>query len=822
MNFVFDSLEDALNQLAPYSSAQDEPKDNIDQFTEEEPVKDKSVLSAALAYLRNGISVLPIKADGSKAPAISGWKRLQNSRLTEEEAQHHFSGSAGIGIIGGAISGNLEVLDFDEAGLLPKFLDLLGAFGLDYLRDRLVIASTPDGGHHVYYRCIEPIRGSSRLAETADKGVRIETRGEGAYAIVPPSPAACHPKGLPYSLVQGDLSCPPVLTLMECERLRACAVAFNLLPAEQRTEEALCGVQSSSPGLRPGDDFNARARWKNILGPHGWECVKETGEITYWQRPGKDGPGISATINEGGNGIFYNFSTNSLHFEANTSYSKFAATAILNHAGDYKAAAKQLASQGFGDKISSGHQSGKAVSDSSILDRPVFRLSDVGNAERLVYAHGDNLRYIPQWDKWLTWNGSRWVVDDTGEVHRLAKKTALNIYQEATQEADDARRVQLSKHACRSESQSSLLAMVKLAQTEEKIPLRIPQLDTHRMLLNCLNGTLDLVTGELRPHKREDYCTKIIPIAYDQQAVCPRWEAFLDRIFAGNQELISFVQRAIGSALTGEMRDQCLFFLYGNGANGKSTFIETVRAMLADYALETPPETLMVKRNDGGISNDVARLRGARFVSARESEEGGKLSESFVKHITGGDTITARFLHKEFFEFNPEFKLFLATNHRPVIRGTDEGIWRRIRLIPFEVSIPDAERDPYLPKKLLDELPGILAWAVRGCLQWQAEGLGQPEVVKAATAAYRAEMDTFGSFLEERCYLGEKTGDKTCVRADQLYQAYIKWCGDNGEHIQTQQCFGRRLTERGLPSEKRGGVCYRNGIGLLASSEYTR
>ena len=811
--FRFNSLDEALECLPPILSAQDK-LENTDQTTDIQPNENNPVFAAALTYLQNGISVLPIKTDGTKAPALSSWKQLQQNRMTVKEARTHFQAFVGIAVIGGAISGNLEIADFDEEGLFDKFLSLLPVFELAHLLGKLVFTRTPDGGNHIYYQCEGRIGGNKQLAQASNRKVRIETRGEGGYAIVPPSPVSCHPKGLPYEFIQGDFSSLPVLTQEERERLHACAAVFNQLEdAAHQTEESLCCARSNLSSLRPGDDFSQRATWADVLPVAGWMPQKSWGEVQQWTRPGKD-KGVSATTNIHGTDLFYVFSSNAHPFEQNKSYSKFAAYTLLKHAGDYKAAAKALASQGYGDKISMEGQTRRAISTESNTEKPVFRLSDVGNAQRLVFAHGDMMRYVPVRGKWYIWNGSQWVVDDTGEVQRLAKKVAVSLYDEAYQEPDEHKRKQISQHACRTETYSKQLAMVALAQTEEKIPLRMSDFDTHRMLLNCQNGTLDLSRGVLRPHQREDYLTKIIPVAYDLQATCPMWMAFLDKVFAGDKDLISFVQRAIGSALTGEMHDQCFFVMYGQGANGKSTFIEAIRAILTDYALETPPETLMVKRNEG-ISNDIARLQGARFVSSRESDEGERLSEGKVKQITGGDAMTARYLHQEFFEFHPQFKLFLATNHRPAIRGTDNGIWRRVRLIPFEVSIPENERDTQLLKKLLEELPGILTWAVKGCMQWQAHGLGQAEVVKAATASYRAEMDTLGSFLEDRCYLGEKARERASV----LYAAYIKWCQDNGERIETQQCFGSRLTERGLTSEKRGGVCSRKGIGLRDPSE---
>jgi putative DNA primase/helicase len=287
--------------------------------------------------------------------------------------------------------------------------------------------------------------------------------------------------------------------------------------------------------------------------------------------------------------------------------------------------------------------------------------------------------------------------------------------------------------------------MLARAQAERGVAITHNALEVDPWRLTVMNGTLDLRTGEMGEHRREDLYTRFVPVEYDPVAECREWLVFLNRVLNGNEELIAFLQRAMGYSLTGSTGEQCLFFLHGSGANGKSTFLEILRALLGDYAVQADFATFLENRNDGP-RNDIARLFGARVVTSSEVGEGKKVNESLVKSLTGTDRVAARFLYAEAFEFLPTFKLWLAANHKPVIRGTDTAIWRRIRLVPFTVEIPEGERDPELPNRLRAELPGILAWAVQGCLLWLESGLGVPDQVRAATDAYRRESDILGAF----------------------------------------------------------------------------
>jgi len=442
--------------------------------------------------------------------------------------------------------------------------------------------------------------------------------------------------------------------------------------------------------------------------------------------------------------------------------------------------------------------------------------SDLGNARRLVSRHGGDIRYCYPWAKWLVWDGRRWKLDDSGEIYRRAKETVAAIYREAAAADDATERKDLAKHALRSEAEARINAMVSLAESEPGIPVRPDDLDRNPWLLTVGNGTVNLQTGQLQAHDRTDLITKLAPVIYDELATCPTWDAFLDRVLASKSDLVDFVQRAIGYSLTGRTVERVAFILHGVGRNGKTTLLETMTATMGDYGDRTPTETLLAKR-DTGIPNDVAALKSLRFAFASEAEEGRRLDEAKVKDLTGGDTISARFMRGEWFSFRPEFKLWLGTNHKPVIRGTDHAIWDRLRLIPFEVRIPEHEQDKNLRDKLLAEAPGILAWAVQGCLSWQRDGLGAPQDVTAATAAYRTEQDVLGSFIADACV---EHADAR-VTAKDLHLAYQQWCDETGERPLTQKAVGQRLAERGFESARMGKARTRTwlGIGLRGDSD---
>jgi putative DNA primase/helicase len=422
--------------------------------------------------------------------------------------------------------------------------------------------------------------------------------------------------------------------------------------------------------------------------------------------------------------------------------------------------------------------------------RKDYARADAGNSERLVDTYGEHIRYCYPWKCWLVWDGLRWAKDDAGEVVKMARATARKIHEDAAREPDTAEQQKISKWAIQSQNENRINAMISLARPDVAVP---PDgLDADPWLLSVENGTLDLRTGELREHRPEDLITKLAPVAYDPDAQAPRFEQFL-RETLKTDDLIGFVRRFAGYSLTGSTEERVFAILHGAGKNGKSTLIELLQDVLGDYAKNTDTETILQKKY-AGVGNDVAALKGARFVAAAEVEQGRRLAESKVKQLTGRDTVTARFLFAEPFDFRPQFKLWLSTNNKPEIKGTDNAIWDRIRLIPFTERFEGERQDNRLPEKLREEASGVLAWMVRGCLEWQAEGLGMAESVDAATQEYREEMDTLAAFIEDVCavHAGAQAS------ASNLWTAYKIWCEKAGENPGTQKTFGARLKDRGF------------------------
>ncbi|GHV26201.1 phage protein [Spirochaetia bacterium] len=431
------------------------------------------------------------------------------------------------------------------------------------------------------------------------------------------------------------------------------------------------------------------------------------------------------------------------------------------------------------------------------LKSGLFQFTDSTNAERMMKKYGVDIRYVHAWKSWLVWNGEYWKVDAGGAfVHEKGLAMIRSIYGEILETADYREKEAIEKAAIQSESMRRRDAFIRAASLIPELNIDINVLDTNPFLLNVKNGTLDVTTGEFREHRRDDFITKMANVEYDPAAECPRWEKFVREIMDFKPELITFLQTALGWGITGDTSEQVMFILIGNGANGKSTCINVIQNILGEYATTTPTETFM--RQSDKISNDIARLRGMHFVSTAEAEQGKKLSESLIKQITGNDRMTARFMYCEFFTFLPTFKIFMATNHKPTITGTDNGIWRRIRIIPFNTTIAEENRDNHLTAKLTAESSGILNWLIKGTKRWKLERLALPPEVKHATDEYRDEMDIIGSFIKDRC---EQRPGAT-IRARELFRCYQEWCEESNEYTCSEHVLGVRLKELDIKQKR--------------------
>lgn len=451
------------------------------------------------------------------------------------------------------------------------------------------------------------------------------------------------------------------------------------------------------------------------------------------------------------------------------------------------------------------------------VDEDDLHLTDMGNADRLVRRHGPDLRYCVVWKRWVVWSGEVWAADGDALVQERAKETVLSIYEEGVAADSTERAAALWKHAQRSEAAGRVQALVTLARSTRRLAILPDDLDRDAMLINCANGTIDLASGALRAFCREDLMSKRSPVLFDADAACPTWLAFLEEIMLGDRAMVDYLQRVAGYCLTGLTIERVMFILFGAGRNGKSTFLEVLRFVLGDYASGTPASTIMSQRNKG-IPNDIARLKGARFVSASETSEGAEVDEAFVKVATGGDTITARFLNAEFFDFRPQFKILLSTNHKPSIKGTDPAVWDRIHLVPFVFRVPDDRIDKTIRDRLLAEAEGILQWAVAGCLAWQQIGLAPPANVREATDEYRLDEDVLRLFLED-CCVEQPLVSCTAV---ELYAAYTTWAEGHGEETLSQTKFGRRLRERGFRQTRTNSQRGWTGLRLYAADRAAR
>lgn len=424
---------------------------------------------------------------------------------------------------------------------------------------------------------------------------------------------------------------------------------------------------------------------------------------------------------------------------------------------------------------------------------PTRSYDDTGNTDRFMDRYGDIVRYSFIHKKFYVYDGEVWKVDQSGQIRMLIDATVESMKDEKVYVAEgvDEKEAEKSfhKHVTKSRSNASKKNMVD--EIKHRVSVMPEEFDKDDMLLNTTNGYLDLSSGELFPHDKKLMFSKQTSVEYSEKMTPDVWIDFLNDIFDYDQELITYLQKALGYSLTGSTKEQVMFILHGKGRNGKSIFVETISEIIGGYSKNIRAASLMVKHNES-VNNDIATLQDARLVTSSEPNEGFRFDEGLVKQLTGGDRVTARFLYGEDFEFTPKFKIWVTTNHKPIVRGTDDGIWRRLILIPFEVQIPEHKQDRDLKYKLLREAPGILEWMLEGCRMWQKHGLVVPKRIAQASQEYRTEMDVLEGFVNDRCVKGE--GYR--APAGEIFEVYKKWADETGEYKMNKNQFGIKMKEK--------------------------
>ena len=808
------------------------------------------LLSAANAWHAAGLSIVPARTDGSKAPAAF-WKKYQSERPTSEQVETWFGGGDydGLGAVTGAISGNLEMLELEghASELAPNIGSTLRDNGFADLWNRITggyLEKSPSGGYHWLYRIGDgPAAPNTKLARRPateqelatnphDKiKVLIETRGEGGFTILAPSAGRTHPTGRPWTTISGTPDSIPTITVAERDILFAVCSSFDQMPHHELEHHH---PPAGSPDrVRPGDDYNARASWDDLLPGHGWTKTARLGKGYGWTRPGKDPrEGISATTGQNDADNLFVFTTAS-ELPDSQPLSKFAVYTLLEHAGRYADAAKELRRLGYGDPLEptqdvppfqglvdgDGFDGNLATVTAlpapprrhlaPVAERTLTR-SDDANALALIDRYGDYIRFVHDRGRWIAWDGTRWdwCPPGGGAVREYAKRVARSLPD--TDQAD-------INHKKKSLSANGTTAMIQQAQTDDRILIGMGALDAHPLELNTPGGILNLATGQLEPSRPERLHTRMTATAPDPNQPTPRWNQFLADTFAGHEDVLPFLQELAGYSLTGSVTHHVLPFLHGPGGNGKSVFLDVLRHILGDYAGSTPAKFLM--SNSQQHETEIARLSGLRLVIASEVNQDDKFDEAKVKLLTGGDALTARFMRQDHFTFTPTHHLWLMGNHQPKVSAGGESFWRRLRLIPFSNIVPDEKKIENLDRLLIEEEgPGILSWAIQGAVRVIRDGMRAPESVMAATSTYASEEDILARFLADRCIV---TGNQAArIDTADLRAAYARWCEGEGERPLSPQVFGRELRSRfGIEQGKSNGRRIYVGIMLLATDD---
>lgn len=801
-------------------------------------IDQQNLIAAAQTWYAAGCSVVPPRTDGTKSP-IGRWEDYQTTRPTPEQMHTWYRSGAqqGVGIVCGAISGRLEMFELEalatDAESLTKVQDACRDAGILWLWDSLVQDGyaewTPSGGLHLLYRITDhEVPGNTKIAtrlkrpeEYTEKDhatlarsprARIiatlaETRGEGGYVIVAPTGGTVHPSGLDWMVVGGQIGVIPTVTWEDRTTLHAAVATALDEPAPRAPQQPPRAPmpQLSSGAKRPGDDFNERADWPSILEPHGWTFSHYSGIESFWLRPGKQlGERHSASVGYKGRDCLYVWSSSTV-FPTETPITKFGAYTELEHAGDFAAATRELARQGYGEQrpVAAPRQTlGNFVPtfpvDTPVLapniaaPSPVFSLpvprgvhdhTFSGAATRFVDLHGPYVRWVSEEKAWRVWNGSVWAEDDGSRVsmafEALTEDMRLEVEQlKASGSEDIAKSLQKHVVKCRDSGRSSVLALIA-----SKVTVSAAVFDADTRYLNLRNGIWDCKDMRLLPHDPRYYLTKQMNCSYDPQAQAPRTLKFLETTIT-SVPMREFLLRALGYTLTGEADQKAFFILQGDPNTGKTQVTEMMTDLFGSYAVTAGAGTFHKREANGNASPDLHALRGARFVSTSETSQDTRLDEELIKRFTGKDRLSTRTLYQKPQEWIPQCTLWVATNHLPKFSSDEEAIWRRVKTVPFTTVFTDDgsngnKAEGNIGRKLAaTEADGIFLLLLAGLAQYQETGhLGEPQELKESVASHKREVDPVAQFWDEKMELGELVADPDgSVDPRQLYAVYEQWC----------------------------------------------